>query len=99
MKSIFFFLLTSSLFFLSACSKDFLQVDAVVEKNCTGSYLKINDTYHYVCNQEMIASYTNGQAISVTYEVLEGCKSKGTPTCDLAFNYANIIEIKEIISR
>lgn len=97
MRKLFILLLSTSLFVFASCSKDFLQVDAIVEKNCTGSYLKINDNFFYVCNSEKVASYTSGQAISVSYEALEGCKSKGTPTCDLNFNYEGIIEIKEIL--
>jgi hypothetical protein len=99
MKKLLILLLTVSLFTLSSCSKDFIQVDAIVEKNCTGSYLKIDDKFYYVCNQDVIAAYTNGQQISVSYEALQGCKSKGTPSCDLAFSYESIIEIKEILKQ
>ncbi|WP_113639412.1 hypothetical protein [Nubsella zeaxanthinifaciens] len=97
MRKLFFLFLTSSIIFLSSCSKDFLQVNAIVEKNCTGSYLKIENKYYYVCNQSIISSYTSGQAISVSYEVLEGCAGMTTPDCYLNFNYESIIEIKEII--
>jgi len=97
MRKLFFLFLTFSFIFFISCSKDFLQVDAVVEKNCTGSYLKIDNKYYYVCNQSMISSYASGQSISVSYEVLEGCAGLSTPACDLKFNYDSIIEIKEII--
>lgn len=98
MKKILILLLSTSLFMLSSCSKDFIQVNATVEKNCTGSYLKIDGKFFYVCNADKIAAYTNGQDISISYEVLEGCKSKGEPSCDLNFSYESIIEIKEIIN-
>lgn len=99
MKKLFILFLATSIFAFTSCSKDFLQVDAIVEKNCTGSYLKINDNFFYVCNSEKVGSYSSGQTISVSYEALEGCKSKGTPNCDLNFNYEGIIEIKEILQR
>jgi len=96
MKKLTILILSTSLFFLS-CSKDFLQVNAIVEKNCTGSYLKIGDKFFYVCNQSKVESFANGQTITVSYEILEGCSTKGTPNCDLNFNYEGIIEIKEIL--
>lgn len=97
MKKSLILLLTFSFFILSSCSKDFLQVNATVEKNCTGTYLKIDQKFYYVCNKEKIDSYTQGQSISVEYEVLEGCKSMETAVCTMAFNYDAIIEIKKIL--
>lgn len=100
MKKLFILLFASSLLLISSCSKDFLQVNAIVEKNCTGSYLKINDKFYYVCNKEKLDSYTQGQSINVQYKVLEGCKSKEeTNACTMAFNYEAIVEIKEIINK
>ncbi len=99
MKKVLVLLLTFSLFLLSACSKDFLSVDATVEKNCTGTYLKIDNKFSYVCNAEILASYANGQAISISYKSLEGCSSIGNTVCAMAFSYDNIIEIKEILKR
>lgn len=96
-KFVILLLITSTLCFYS-CSKDFIKVDATVEKNCTGSYLKIDNKFYYVCNADKITSYNTGQAISVTYEVLEGCKAKSeVNACELLFSYEAIIEIKAII--
>lgn len=99
MKKVLILLLASSLFFVSACSKDFLTVDATIEKNCTGTYLKIDNKFSYVCNSEVLASYANGQAVSVSYESLEGCSSTGSTVCAMAFSYDSVIEIKEILNR
>jgi len=98
MKKALILLFTSSLFVLSSCSKDFISVDAIVEKNCTGTYLKINDKFSYVCNQEILASYTNGQAINLSYKTLEGC-SKAPNSCNLNFSYDGTVEVKEIFNR
>jgi hypothetical protein len=97
MRKLFFLFLTLSFTFFISCSKDFVQVDAIVEKNCTGTYLKINNKYFYVCNQSTLSSYPSGQSISVSYELLESCAAMLQPTCDLNFGYESIIEIKEII--
>ncbi|MNJ92940.1 hypothetical protein D3C87_106150 [compost metagenome] len=99
MKKILILLLVSSVFFVSGCSKDFLSVDAIVEKNCTGTYLKIDTKFSYVCNSDILASYANGQSVSVSYKALEGCSSIGTAVCAAAFNYDGIIEINEILKR
>ncbi|RZL20638.1 MAG: hypothetical protein EOO96_24815 [Pedobacter sp.] len=99
MKKILILLLTSSLFLVSACSKDFLSVDAIVEKNCTGTYLKFDTKFSYVCNSDILASYTNGQSVSVSYKALEGCNSIGSAVCSVAFTYEDVIEIKEILKR
>lgn len=99
MKKFFFLLLASSLLTFYSCSKDFLQVEATIERNCTGTYLKVDDVFYYICNQDKVSSYTNGQAISVSYAALEGCKTKPVATCDLNFGHEGIIEIKEILQR
>jgi hypothetical protein len=97
MKKFFILLLTTSVFFLASCSKDeFISVNAVVEKNCKGSFLKIDDRYFYVCNSEKVASYSTGQNLNITYRVVEGCQSRQQNNCDVSFTEAGIIEVDEV---
>lgn len=96
MKSILsFFVVVITLTTLMSCDKT--KVKMTVVKDCTGVYLRDNSRDYFVCNDEMLDSYSAGDKIKVTYDDLEECFGILEPvTCEMAHIYDGKIEITEI---
>lgn len=57
--------------FLSSCDK--LETQAIVVKDCTGTYLRINQKDYMVCNYEVLQNHSNGAEIRVDFKTAESC--------------------------
>lgn len=70
--------------------------DAVVVRNCSGTYIQISHFDYKVCNEEILVSYEDSAQINVTYHDIETChKEEGEDiaVCLLYHPYKNNIEI------
>ena len=96
MKSILrIFIVVITLTTLMSCDKT--KVKMTVVKDCTGVYLRDNSRDYFVCNDEILDSYSAGDKIKVTYDDLEECFGILEPvTCEMAHIYDGKIEITEI---
>ena len=87
MKSILrIFIVVITLTTLMSCDKT--KVKMTVVKDCTGVYLRDNSRDYFVCNDEILDSYSAGDKIKVTYDDLEECFGILEPvTCEMAHTY------------
>lgn len=65
-------ILTASIAILSSCTKQHSQ-NVTVIKDCTGSYLRIDNKDYRVCNLEMVSAFKDGEQISASYQKIKEC--------------------------
>lgn len=93
MKTICFLIVCSALLF--ACKKESWKNNATIVRNCTGTYLRIENKDHYVCNYEKLSAYPEGITVSVRYKQIDQC-DKNAYVCTMAYSYEGIIEVKKV---
>jgi hypothetical protein len=80
---------------LSACDK--CSRNVVVVKDCTGSYIRIDQKDYLVCNFEVLQSYTDGAEIQVEFQKITNCVHLGDPIiCEMYHPNEGFIEITKI---
>lgn len=89
-----YLILSLVLFSFTACKKN--SNKAIVDKDCTGSYLTIKDNDYRVCNAEILDSYQDGDELKVTYKKVNNCEADTGIYCELYHPYKSHIEILEI---
>jgi len=84
--------------FLSSCDchkkEDCLSQHATVIKDCTSSYLRVDNKDYLICNEERVESYSNNSSVHATFQRKEGCSYTGD--CYLHHSYEYSIEILNI---
>jgi hypothetical protein len=80
---------------LASCGK--FSRKATIERDCTGTYIELNDRDYFVCNPAMISSYPDGSTINVKFNKVNECPSDtNLVLCEMYHkNYGNV-EITEI---
>ncbi len=66
----------------------------LVERNCAGTYLNIAGGSYLVCNEEMLADYTNGDFVKATVKKVD-CEAK-PPLCYLNYHYLGTVKILKV---
>lgn len=72
--------------------------EAAVIKDCTGSYLRINNKDYHVCNIEKLEGLENGVKIKASYRRLEKCTGpeQDAIVCMMYHENEGWIKIKKI---
>ena len=70
-----------SLLFLFSCTKK--ENNATLIKDCTGSYVHINDKDYLICNTELIENIETGTKLSIIYQKTENCAVSSPTLCEL----------------
>ena len=70
-----------------------------IVRDCTGVYLRsVSGKDYYVCNEELIDSYSTGTKIKVEYDVLENCFGLiESPSCSETHIFEDKIEITNVL--
>lgn len=80
---------------LSSCDK--YSPNVVVVKDCTGSYIRIDQKDYLVCNYEVLQPYADGDEIHVEFEKITNCVYLGDPIiCEMYHPNEGFIEITKI---
>ena len=80
---------------LGACGK--LETRAIVVKDCTGTYLRINQKDYMVCNYEVLQNYSNGAEIKVDFKTEESCFHLiDLVVCEMYHENEGLIQITKI---
>ena len=87
--------LIASLFLFNTCEK-VAGVKGEIDKDCTGSYLRIEDTDLRICNSNSVKDYPSGTQVKVTYSNTESCKKSNEIVCLMYREYDGDIYIKKI---
>lgn len=69
---------------------------AVLDRNCTGTYLEVDDRSYRVCNVEKLSSYENGDMIDVHFRVTDECDNLDEVICMMAVEYDASVEILSV---
>lgn len=88
-----------SFFLLSnGCDKQDKMREVVIVKDCTGTYLRINDLDYKVCNLPMTETYSDGDTILAQYELIEECSHENQPemVCMMYHGYESWVTIESI---
>lgn len=93
MKSLFF---TALLFLtlLFSCEKSGKN-EAIIIKNCTGTYLRISGKEYKVCNHQKLAGYNHGISVTATYKHLKKCDDPAT-YCMMVYPNDGLIKVINI---
>ena len=97
MKKIMFALAPLLLVAIISCKKIVHQSSTIV-RDCTGTYLRINEKDYQVCNLEKVNPYADGDLITVTYKKINKCSSSNNDaiTCKLFHANEGWIEVTKI---
>lgn len=65
-----------------------------IVRNCTGTYIRVNEKDWHVCNFELLKNYKEGIRLSVTYEIPEDCPEfNGIAVCMMYHPHEGLIRI------
>ena len=93
---IFFILLVLTALFPS-CKKERSQT-LTVERNCTGTYLRLDGKDYKVCNLEKVSSFSDGTTVTATFKKIDECNgaAKDAVVCQTLHPNEGWIEVDEI---
>ena len=84
-----------SLVLLASCGK--FSRKATIERDCTGTYIELNDRDYFVCNPAIISSFPDGSSIKVKFDRVNECPSDtNLVLCEMYHKHFENIEITEI---
>jgi hypothetical protein len=92
MKNLIFGLFILS---LASCA-NVEEINAVVIKDCSGTYLRQNNVDFLVCNTEDFEMYEGGERINVKFKDIYQCKDT-TTKCIWYHPYAKSVKVKKIL--
>lgn len=97
MKTNFFLLLASLVTINTFCNKKRNQ-SAVVVRDCTGVYLRINNKDFQICNPEKIASFPGGSKVITSYKKISECKGSAIDSagCKIIHPNEGWIEVEKM---
>lgn len=75
MKKIIFIATAITLLTLVACKKVKNETMTVV-RDCTGTYLRLNEKDYNVCNFEKVSSFPDGVSVIATFKKIKNCTSR-----------------------
>ena len=97
MKNIFS-ILTIVIFTFISCSKDDYKEGKII-KNCTGSYLNIDDKEYLICNSEVVVDFNNDTEVLVDFTLIDNCNNNQGTICMMVYNYNGTISVNEITKK
>lgn len=81
---------------MNSCSKDYQH--ATIDRDCTGTYLELNDKDYLVCNPDIVNWIEEGNEIQVKFKTNASCpQDPNQSLCELYHAHCGIVEILEII--
>ena len=79
----------------SSCGK--IMRNGKINRDCTGTYLELNNRDYLICNPSMTNSIPNGESIKVKYNKKSSCPSNpDLILCELYHKSYGFVEITEI---
>ena len=60
---------------LGSCGK--FRGNATIVRDCTGTYLRMDNRDYLICNPSMAESYENGSSVTVKYQTDDECNLTG----------------------
>ena len=87
-----------SILTLASCNKITEPVTTVqIERNCTGTYIKIDDENLRVCNPGKLNSFDDGSFVHVNYEEVDACNINDNYMCMLYYPSHGSVKITAVV--
>lgn len=77
-----------------SCNKENDKKVTVI-RDCTGTYLQINNNEYKVCNPEKIKNYIHGTTIVASYRITSNCKENSF-ACQLYHPFKDYVKINRV---
>ena len=90
-------ILLASASLISACKKELNQT-VTVERDCTGTYLRLDRKDYQVCNLEKVTSFSDGATARAKFKKIGECTSSARDTivCKMLHRNEGWIEVSKI---
>ena len=86
-----------TVFFLFSSCKKKTCGEMTIIKDCTGSYLRVDDKDYQICNENIVTNYADGTKVNATFIKLEACLAlKDKSVCHMFHQHKGLIEVKKI---
>ncbi len=81
----------------TSCKKERNQT-VTVERDCTGTYLRLNGKDYKVCNLEKVSSFSDGATVTATFKKINECRgsAKDAIVCFMLHENEGWIEVDKI---
>lgn len=94
MKNIIVAIVCIFLLSFNSCQKEKDQ-EALVFRNCTGTYVLINNQNYKVCNANFLAKINDNTTLFISYKCIDYC-TDDNPECLMLFPFESYINIKDM---
>lgn len=88
------FLFVSSLLVVSCKTK--CDNDVQIKRDCTGTYLRVDNKEYKVCNSGMITAYQDNAIVKAKYKRLSSCGTLEEPICQMVHQNDGWVEVLEV---
>jgi uncharacterized ubiquitin-like protein YukD len=90
------FIAVSALTIFSSCSS-VSGIQAVVVRDCTGTYIRLNDKDQLVCNSEKLKDYKDGDTVRVRLKKTTYCNElKDEAVCLMYHEHDGMVRVIEV---
>lgn len=80
---------------ISSCRKK--AQNGRIDRDCTGTYLELNDNDYFICNSEMTDSFQDGSSVQVKFKKLNECPPASVSfSCEMYHPSVGFVEVIEI---
>ncbi len=70
--------------------------DVTVIKDCTGSYLRLNDKDYKICNDDIVANLNSGTEVVASFKKVDDCEDGFQAICEMYHAHKGWIKVTEI---
>jgi hypothetical protein len=86
------------LFIALVSCKKMRNESATVVRDCTGTYLRINEKDYQVCNPEKVAAYSDGTTVTARFKKIKECNGSARDgiTCKMFHQNEGWVEVEKV---
>ncbi len=95
MKRFIYFLTFFCFLVLFSCTKEKKDGNATIIRNCTGTYLRIDNNDYLVCNSNKLSAYPDGTTLSVSFKTISNCNNHEF-ICMMHYPFEGTINVTKI---
>ncbi len=72
--------------------------EAIIVRDCTGTYLRYNSKDYQVCNHDKLMAYPDGKEVKVNFTKINQCKGSGSEknVCHMIHESEGWIEVQKV---
>ena len=70
--------------------------NVTVVKDCTGSYLRLNNKDYHICNIEIVKPYDSGTEVKASFKKIDDCPDCDEAVCEMFHDSEGWINVTKI---